>query len=92
MWTGTDHAMCKYNYNLLWALPTHLVMSFFTRSNKRWVKKYFAVSAVLGVLLLVSWFFLPQELNNAFLPILLLLIYRSYRYSVPENKVLNFIH
>ncbi|MDO9374830.1 MAG: DUF4105 domain-containing protein [Ferruginibacter sp.] len=92
MWAGTDHAMCKYNHNLLWALPTHLVMSFFLRSSKSWVKKYFAITAILGVLLLVSWFFLPQELNNAFLPLLLLLIYRSYQYSSSEKKALNLIH
>ncbi|HEU4858686.1 MAG TPA: DUF4105 domain-containing protein, partial [Chitinophagaceae bacterium] len=24
MWFGTEHAMCKNNFNLLWALPTHL--------------------------------------------------------------------
>jgi hypothetical protein len=92
MWTATDHDMCLYNYNLLWAIPTHLVMSFFTNSKKTWVKRYFALTTVLGVLLLIAWFFLPQELNNAFLPILLLLIYRSYRHSIPETRELNFIH
>ena len=92
MWTATDHDMCRYNYNLLWAIPTHLVMSFFTHSKKTWVRQYFALTAVLGVLLLFAWFFLPQELNNAFLPILLLLIYRSYRHSIPETPAQNFIH
>jgi hypothetical protein len=28
MWFGTDHALCANNYNLLWALPTHLVAAF----------------------------------------------------------------
>lgn len=78
MWTGTDHAMCKNNYNLLWAWPTHLVLSFFANQDKSWVKKYFAFTAIAGVLLLLTWYFLPQQLNTAFIPIVLLLIYRSY--------------
>ncbi|MEO6723077.1 MAG: DUF4105 domain-containing protein [Ferruginibacter sp.] len=78
MWTGTDHSMCKNNYNLFWAWPTHLVISFFAQSKKSWVKKYFAFTAGALILLLVLWFFLPQQMNNALIPIVLLLIFRSY--------------
>ncbi len=81
MWAGTDHSMTKNNYNLLWALPTHLAISFFVNSNKGWVKKYFSITGIAGILLLISWFFLPQQMNNALLPIILLLIFRSYRRS-----------
>ena len=81
MWTGTDHAMCKNNYNLLWAWPTHFIMSFFAYSNKRWTKKYFAFTAIALSILLIAWFFLPQQLNTAFIPIVLLLIFRSYERS-----------
>jgi hypothetical protein len=77
MWTGTDHAMCRNNYNLLWAWPTHLVMAFFMLSGKKWVKKYYAFTAVLLLLVLASWCFLPQQMNNALIPVVLLLIYRS---------------
>jgi Domain of unknown function (DUF4105) len=77
MWTGTDHAMCRNNYNLLWAWPTHLVMAFFWLSGKKWVKKYAGLSAVVLLLLLVSWFFLPQQMNNALIPVVLLLLFRS---------------
>ncbi|MGG9971397.1 DUF4105 domain-containing protein [Ferruginibacter sp. SUN002] len=79
MWFATNHAMCKNNFNLLWALPSHAVMSFFIASNRSWVKKYFAFTAILLALTLLSWFFLPQQMNNAFLPIIFLLTYRSYR-------------
>ena len=78
MWTGTDHAMCKNNYNLFWAWPTHLIMSFFTHSNKSWAKKYFKFTGGALILLLMLWFFLPQQMNNALIPIVLLLILRSY--------------
>ena len=39
MWTATDHAMCKNNYNLLWALPTNTLLAFFTNSKKSFLKK-----------------------------------------------------
>jgi hypothetical protein len=92
MWTGTDHAMCKNNYNLLWAIPSHLVMAFFINTDKKWVRTYFSLTAIAGVILLALWFFLPQEMNNALIPIVLLLIYRGYKRSIPGDTPQNFIH
>lgn len=77
MWTGTNHAMCRMNYNLLWALPTHAVMAFFIRSLKPWARYYFGFSAVGSALVLLAWFFLPQQLNYDFIPLVLLLGYRA---------------
>ena len=77
MWTGTDHTMCRENFNLLWAWPTHFVMAFFVNSKKQWVKRYFAFTAIAGVLVLLAWFFLPQQMNNGLIPVVLLIIYRS---------------
>jgi len=77
MWTGTDHSMTKNNYNLLWAWPTHLIISFFISSKKNWVKKYFAITFIGGLLVLVAWFFLPQQLNISLIPLVLLLMYRA---------------
>lgn len=79
MWFGTDHSMCKNNYNLLWAWPTHFIAAFFLRSKRKWVKKYFLVAAVGLLLVLTVWFFLPQQLNVSLLAICLLLLYRSLR-------------
>lgn len=79
MWTCTDHAMCKNNFNLLWALPTHSIGAFLVNSKKRWVKKYFAFTAISLTLVLLAWLFLPQQMNNALIPIVLLLIYRSIK-------------
>ena len=77
MWTSTDHSMTKDNYNLLWAWPTHLVISFFINNNKGFVKKYFLATAVGLALVLLAWAFLPQQMNNALIPFVLLLLYRS---------------
>ena len=84
MWAGTDHSMTKDNYNLLWAWPTHILISFFINSNKKWVRKYFLVTAVGGLLTLCAWFFLPQQLNLSLLPFVILLVFRSlvrYKYD-----------
>jgi hypothetical protein len=81
MWFGTDHKVCQNNYNLLWALPTHSLMAFFVHSKKEWVKKYFGIVFWLSVVLAVTWFFLPQQMNNALLSVLLLIIYRSRQLS-----------
>ena len=77
MWTSTDHSMTKNNYNLLWAWPTHMLAAFFINSSRSFAKKYFLFSAIILSMVLVSWFFLPQQMNNALIPFVLLLIYRS---------------
>jgi hypothetical protein len=78
MWTATDHAMCRNNYNLLWAWPTHAVMAFWMNSPKKWVRSYFGITALALLLLAAAWFFLPQQMNNALLPLILLLAYRCF--------------
>lgn len=79
MWFGTDHKVCQNNYNLFWALPTNVVMAFFVHSKKQWVKRYFSIVFWLSVVLALTWFFLPQQMNNALYPIILLIVYRSWR-------------
>jgi len=85
MWTGTDHAMCKNNFNLIWAWPTHCIIAFFVNSKKSWVKKYFMFTTIALVAVLISWLFLPQQMNNGLLPIVLLLIYRSVAKTFATN-------
>ena len=82
MWFGTDHSMTKNNYNLLWALPSHFICSFFINSRKSWARKYFLFTAISLVLVLIAWFFLPQQMNNALIPFVLLLLYRSASHSL----------
>ena len=85
MWVGTDHSMTKNNFNLLWAWPTHTVMAFFVNNKKSWVKNYFKFTAIALMGVLISWYFLPQQMNNGLLPIVLLLIYRSVKKSLATD-------
>ncbi len=86
MWFATDHTVTQNNYNLLWALPTNIVAAVFVHSKKKWVKKYFRIVSLISIILLVTWFFLPQQMNNALLPIIALIIFRSWQLS---NKILH---
>ena len=78
MWFGTDHIVCRNNYNLLWALPSHVVFAFMIHRNKPVVKSYFRIVFGIALLLLLLWFFLPQELNPALIPLVLLSAVRSW--------------
>lgn len=80
MWFGTKHASCADNYNLLWALPTHVIAAFALWKNPGWLQKYFSFSSVLYVLILLSYFFLPQQMNTGFIPLILLLLFRSLQW------------
>lgn len=81
MWFGTDHVVCRDNYNLLWAWPTHAIAAFFINSRKKWPAYYFTIAAVLNILVLIVWYFLPQQMNPALIPFILLLMFRSIHYG-----------
>ncbi|HRN57708.1 MAG TPA: DUF4105 domain-containing protein [Agriterribacter sp.] len=79
MWTGTDHALCRNNYNLLWALPFHAIAVFFLNSKRKIMHTYWALSVVVYALLLAFWVMLPQELNKDLAPLIILLGWRSWK-------------
>jgi hypothetical protein len=79
MWFATDHSMTKYNFNLLWAVPSHILLSFALHSKKTFIKKYLFYTALLSGLTLILWFFLPQALNAALIPVVLLILIRSLK-------------
>jgi len=81
LWFFTDHTNTANNLNILWALPTHLVMTFFLLPNRysNFTRKYFLATAIIAMLLVVSWVFLPQRLHPALIPLVLAIAMRSYR-------------
>ena len=78
MWFGTNHAMCKNNFNLLWALPLHLPVALLIFNKKEWINNYFRFIFFYTLALLVAWFLLPQQLNLALLPIAGIILVRSF--------------
>jgi hypothetical protein len=82
MWFGTDHTVCKNNFNIAWALPFNLPVAFFMLKKPAWLSNYFFIAAVITALFLAAWFWLPQQLNIALLPVVLLLL----------NRYVNFVN
>jgi hypothetical protein len=85
MWVGTDHVMCKGNFNLLWAWPTNIIAAFYIHSKNKTGIKYFMIYAVCGLALFACWFFLPQHMNPALMPVIAILIFRSILYISRRN-------
>jgi hypothetical protein len=81
MWFATDHVMCKNNFNLLWALPTHLPIAFMLFNKKNWVNSYFRFIFFYTIALLLAWFFLPQQFNTALLFVVGIILIRSFYLS-----------
>jgi len=80
LWVATDHKAAAINFNLLWALPSHLILLYWLwRNNKpNWVVSYFKLVALLHVATLLLWSILPQQLNVFLIPLVILLIVRSW--------------
>lgn len=81
LWFFTDHTNTVNNLNIIWALPTHIVMTFFLLSKRRsnFTRKYFLATAIISLLLVVTWVFLPQRLNLSLIPLVLAIAMRSFR-------------
>lgn len=75
-WVATDHGATKSNFNLLWALPTHLLF-FWRRTRSEWVENYYMGVGSIAALTMIFWFFLPQELPLAALPLAGLVVVKS---------------
>ena len=89
MWFGTEHTPTKWNLNVLWAVPTHLIIAFliFKQKFDLFVKKYFLVFGIINIILAITmWSLLPQKYDSAIFPILLILIVRFGNYLMLARK------
>ncbi len=88
MWFGTDHSPTKWNFNILWAVPTHVVVAFLIFSKKiaKFLRKYFLVFGILNALLAVTmWFRIPQQYDVAMFPLLIAFAVRFLRLAKGES-------
>jgi len=91
MWFATDHQGCSDNFNLLWCLPTNIVIAFFKPKGKG---KYGLIGFTFLVISITVSLFRVQGLIWEFAPILLALagIYFSvYRDSL-KSKIKQPVH
>ena len=79
LWFATDHQAAANNFNLLWALPTHVVAAAFLARPvlPGWLQKYILVTAALAFITLLLWLVWPQQLHTAVFPIASALLLRA---------------
>ena len=91
MWFGTDHQATKYNLNLLWASPFHLILLYFILKNNWNSFSYWYIFIALLLLFttVLFWFTLTQELNTFVKPIILELGLIYYYYLRKNKNLIN---
>ncbi|HZY77989.1 MAG TPA: DUF4105 domain-containing protein [Cyclobacteriaceae bacterium] len=77
LWTATDHKAAARNMNILWAMPLHLLFIPLYVKGKKIATTWFKIIAVLNVVLLLTWAWLPQQLNVFLIPVVLALTVRA---------------
>ena len=75
LWFVTDHKAAAWNFNLLWAMPLNLAIPLLREEHRR---KYFLGMTILSAGQIVSWAFLPQELNVYLIPVVLAMLIRYW--------------
>jgi hypothetical protein len=87
LWFLTNHYTAAYNYNLLWAVPTNVIFAFFIFSNKQKIIEGYAVSQIALLLItLIFWPLWPQDLHEAFIPVVLILLIRFSIIAIENRK------
>lgn len=78
LWFFTDHQAAAVNFNLVWALPTHVVLVVAVFRKPQWLRSYFAVTGIVLVVSLLAWPLLPQQLNVFLIPVILAVLSRCW--------------
>ncbi len=76
LWFFTDHGVTTLNLNLVWAFP--LLFPIFLLKNKmpKVFKIFLLLHGSMNMVLLIFFKFLPQEINPAIIPVLLIILLR----------------
>ena len=83
MWLFTNHQPTYQNFNMLWAFPPHIFMSFLLlRKNKPYfLKLYFWLGAIVMAMLIFLNALLPQSYHIASVLIMAILVIRAWLIS-----------
>jgi hypothetical protein len=72
----SEHNQLKWNLNIIWLNPFILVCLVSLLSGRNWMS-WFRLVFFLSALFLALLIILPQQINNAFVPVIIILILRS---------------
>ena len=73
LWFVASYNVTDFNWNLLWAWPTHLVAAavLLWRPSATGLREYFAATAVGALVVAAGWTAWPQDLHAAVFPVVL---------------------
>jgi hypothetical protein len=79
LWFFTDHSATKWNWNILWAFPGHLVLvwGLMKKDLQPWVRKYLLFALISADAAVVFWIFGWQSFHPSLIPLLLVIILRT---------------
>ncbi len=86
MWFATDHQACQNNFNILWALPSNLIMAFASKKGK---SKYGYLAIMLLIISLLLHVFNVQKMILLELSPLLLSLLFIYGNMVRKGRSVN---
>ncbi len=79
MWIGTIHTVTTDNWNLAWALPTHLIVAlFWHRLPRRGIRWYLLATGLVLITLGALQPVINQALHPAFVPVIVALLWRCW--------------
>lgn len=91
LWLFTDHSATKWNWNILWVFPGHLVLvwGLMKKALQPWVRKYLLFALIMADAAVVFWILGWQSFHPSLIPILLVIILRTnYLYYNLGSKTL----
>ena len=79
LWFFTDH-LSSFNFNLIWALPSNMIIGILLLINpeKSFIKWYMFVYGILLTTLLILWQWIPQNLSEVLILLILGIIIRLF--------------
>ena len=82
LWFLTEHSATGSNYNILWAMPTNVILLFYLNNaaNKTFFRYLAYVTWAALFVVLAGWKILPQEMPASAFPVALIMLIRLKRY------------
>ena len=79
LWFGTEHKAVLNNWNIIWTIPLYLIAAFALRrkNNLPYIRLFLLIWSVLLLISLITDLALYNIFDNAFIPIIFILLIRS---------------
>jgi hypothetical protein len=86
MWLGTDHKVCAWNRNLLWAFPLHFIFAFLITFKSEKISQYARYASWLIVLCVLFGLFAAQTIPMELYPLILITYIRLIHYKKMQHQ------